>query len=160
MLSREFFYRLEDTLNLARAEINEKHMTISDLREAFRDIPGGSNLTLGYKNGNQIITVGDRTVEVGPMASNEDIRAALQNPFIGNSMSISGLAPGILQAKLAELRQRGQERLAQGVAKIDAAHSTGLSKIDAAADEAAKKIDAEIDSALHEFAQSTNGGPV
>lgn len=74
-------------------------------------------------------------------------------------MSVSGLAPGLLQAKLAELRKRGQERLAAGVAKIDAAHTTGLSKIDAAADEAAKKIDAEIDSALHEFAESTNGGP-
>lgn len=75
-------------------------------------------------------------------------------------MSISGLAPGLLQGKLAELRQRGQQRLAEGVAKIDAAHTSGLSKIDAAADDAAKKIDAEIASALHEFAESTNGGPV
>lgn len=74
-------------------------------------------------------------------------------------MSVSGLAPGILQAKLAELRQKGQERLAAGVAKIDAAHTSGLSKIDAAADDAAKQIDAEIDNTLHEFAQSTNGAP-
>jgi hypothetical protein len=34
------------------------------------------------KNGNQILHFADKDLEVGPMASNAEITAALQNPFV------------------------------------------------------------------------------
>lgn len=143
----------------------EKMGATTDLRNSL----GEDSLRVRFGSNKKFVTMGDTTVELDATATDDEVARALNLEKIDKAvvqpstekpnMSVSGLAPGILQAKLAELRQRGQERLAQGVAKIDAAHSAGLSKIDAAADEAAKKIDAEIDSTLHEFAESTNGGP-
>ncbi|MET3964922.1 hypothetical protein [Bradyrhizobium sp. S3.9.1] len=57
-------------------------MSALELKEALKDIAGKEQLTVSYAaNGNQIITVGDKSVEVGPMASNDEIRLALQNPL-------------------------------------------------------------------------------
>jgi hypothetical protein len=58
-------------------------MSAYELQAALKDITGSEQLTISYaQNGNQLIHIGDRTVEVGPMASNDEIRLALQNPFI------------------------------------------------------------------------------
>src|SRR6185503_20251498 len=58
-------------------------MSVLELRAAFKGIEGSEALTMSYApNGNQLIHIGDKTLEVGPMASNHEIATALQNPFI------------------------------------------------------------------------------
>lgn len=140
----------------------DNKMSVYDLKQALSDIPGIENLTLGYsQNGNQLITLGDKQLEVSPMASNEEIRVALQNPFIkteNTSMSITGLQSGAFQAKLAEM-QRIVDSQNKGLAKIDAAVAAGEKELDAAADGAAAKAQKEIADALQEFGLTTNGGP-
>jgi hypothetical protein len=139
-------------------------MSVLGLKDALKDIPGIDSLTVGYShNGNQLITVGGKTLEVGPMASNEEIRLALQNPFIRTEntkiMSITGLQSGAFQAKLAEMRQKIANSQAAGLAKIDAAVTDGAAQLDAAAEGAAAKANKEISDALQEFGLTTNGGP-
>ena len=57
-------------------------MSAYELREALKGVPGSDTLTIGRAaNGNQIITIGDKSLEFSPMASNDEIRIALQNPF-------------------------------------------------------------------------------
>lgn len=140
----------------------DNKMSVYDLKQALSDIPGIENLTLGYsQNGNQLITLGDKQLEVSPMASNEEIRVALQNPFIkteNTSMSITGLQSGAFQAKFAEMCQRISDKN-KGLAKIDAAVTAGEKELDAAADGAAAKAQKEIADALQEFGLTTNGGP-
>ena len=53
-------------------------MAMWELKQAF---PGLQTISLA-KNGNQILHFADRDLEVGPMASNAEIAAALKNPFI------------------------------------------------------------------------------
>jgi hypothetical protein len=53
-------------------------MAIWELKQAF---PGLKTVSPA-PNGNQILHFEDRDLEVGPMASNAEIRAALQNPFV------------------------------------------------------------------------------
>jgi hypothetical protein len=57
----------------------EERMSINAYREALKDIPGGSSMTMRYGDGGrtQIFRIGDDEVEVGPEATASDIRAAL-----------------------------------------------------------------------------------
>jgi hypothetical protein len=56
-------------------------MSVQELKDALG--PEATNLTITYAaNGNQILHVGDKQIEVGPMASNDEIKAAIQNPLI------------------------------------------------------------------------------
>lgn len=165
-LPSDFLEKYEAELGFIVLQNPDCRMGLDQIKARLSHIAGIDDLTVKpTERGNQIYTLGDVNVEI-PTTDRRHVNylaGKLSNPFEQTEkpkMSVSGLAPGTLQAKLAELRARGQERLAQGVAKIDAAHSQGLAKIDAATDDVAKKIDAEIDSALHEFAESTNGGPV
>lgn len=58
-------------------------MSVLELKYALRDVSGIDSLTISYAvNGNQILNLGDLAVEVSPMASNEEIRAALGKPTI------------------------------------------------------------------------------
>ena len=136
-------------------------MSISDLREALSDIPGARDLTLGYgADGNQVVTIGDRSVEVGPMASNEEIRDALQSPSVTEKplMTISGYEPGSIREKLSALKEKGRQRRDAALAKLDDAGK----KHEAVSEEIEKiaaQIEKEADDALQEFASFTNGGP-
>jgi hypothetical protein len=137
-------------------------MSVLELKEALRHIPGIDHLTLSYApNGNQILNIDDRHLEVSPMASNDEIRAALQNPFIptrNTKMSISGYEPGAIRDKLAKLKQQGKDRRDQALAKLDAAgakHEAVSGEIE----NVAKQIEKEADDALAEFAQFSNGAP-
>jgi hypothetical protein len=139
-------------------------MSVLELKAALTDVSGVEDLTISYaSNGNQVIHIGDKAVEVGPMASNDEIRLALQNPFVRTEntkiMSITGLQSGAFQAKLAEMRQKIADSQAKGLAKIDAAVTAGAAELDAAADGAAAKANKEIADALQEFGLTTNGGP-
>ncbi len=97
-------------------------MSISDLRQALIGIPGVEDLTVGYaSNGNQLINVGDRTLEVAPMASNEEIRLALLNPFVRTENTIMSVNPiDRLKEKLAKAAGVGGRVAAKIESKADA----------------------------------------
>jgi DNA anti-recombination protein RmuC len=113
------------------------------------------------KSGNQIIHLGDKELEVGPMASNAEIRAALLNPFVrteNTKMSISGYEPGAIKARLEALKKAGKDRRDQAIAKLDEAGK----KHEAVSEEierVAATIEKEADAALQEFSEFSNGGP-
>jgi hypothetical protein len=137
-------------------------MSVHELKDALREMPGIEDLTVSYaSNGNQIISLAGRTTEVGPMASNEEIAQALANPFIKSetsAMSITGYAPGAIQAKLDALKQKAAERRSQSMAKLDGADAK-LASVDTAIEAYAAQLEKEADDALQEFAVHTNGGP-
>jgi len=137
-------------------------MSAQELKEALKDIPGATNLTISYgPGGRQILHVGDKTVEVSPMASNDEIRQALLNPTIptkNTKMSISGYEPGSIRAKLEALKTAGKQRRDAALGKLDEAgkkHEAVSAEIEVIA----TAIEKEADDALAEFAQFTNGGP-
>jgi hypothetical protein len=138
-------------------------MSVYELKAAFRGIEGSEALTVSYApNGNQLINIGDKTLEVGPMASNDEIRLALQNPFIrteNTKMSISGYEPGAIRDKLNALKVKGKQRRDQAIAKLEEAgmkHEYVSEEIE----RVAGQIEKEADAAIAEFAEFTNGGPV
>lgn len=139
----------------------ERRMSVFELRKALRDIPGSNDLTLGYaEGGKQVVTIGDRSVEVPPMASHEEIRAALQSPFVTESprMTISGYEPGSIRERLNALKERGRQRRDAALSKLDQAgkkHEAVSEEIE----KVAAQIEKEADDALQEFAAFSNGGP-
>lgn len=138
-------------------------MSAHELKEDLRGMPGIEDLTISLApNGNQLVTVAGKTVEVGPMASNDEIAAALQNPFIKTEnarMSITGFQPGAIKAAIDAAKQSSQDQLNQAMAKLAAAQTKAQSVPDAI-NQVALKMEKEADDALQELAQFTNGGPV
>lgn len=135
-------------------------MSAFELREALRGIPGSEDLTISRApNGNQVIHLGDRNLEVGPTASNDEIITALQNPFIrteNTRMSITGAS--FLADSIKAKIQAAKARMAASTSNTDAA----LAKLNAAADHAdsvSQAIEAEADALTKELGQFSNGGP-
>ena len=146
-------------LSIAVYDTNREtpEMAIWELKQAF---PGLQTISTAG-NGNQVLHFEDRDLEVGPMASNDEIRAALENPFIrteNTKMSISGYEPGAIRAKLDALKKQGKDRRDAAIAKLDEAGK----KHEAVSEEierVAGQIEKEADAAIAEFAEFTNGGP-
>lgn len=143
--------------------IQDEHnaMSLFELKQALKDIPGIEDLTIGYaEGGNQVLHLGNFACEVGPMASNEEIRVALQNPFIKTEnthmSSITGathLADSI-KAKI----QAAKDRMASATTNTDAA----LAKLNTAADAAdqvSNSIAKEADDLMAQIGQFSNGAP-
>jgi len=142
-------------------------MSALELREALKDVPGSESLTISYApSGNQIIHVGEKQVEVSPMASNEEIRAALQNPFVPTRNTKVMTNPiDRLKEKLAKAAGVGGRVAAKIESKADAliAREADLeAKADhafapheAIADQASASLD-EIEAAVNLL---SNGGP-
>jgi len=135
-------------------------MSAYELREALKGIPGSEDLTIGRAdNGNQIIHIGDKTLEVSPMASNDEIILALQNPFIrteNTKMAITDA--GKLATSIKDRIQAAKDRVAAVSANTDQA----LKKLNDAADtgdKIAKQIEAEADDLHSQLGQFSNGGP-
>lgn len=136
-------------------------MSVQELREALRDVEGSANLTISYNGPNQVIHVGDKSLEVGPMASNDEIRLALQNPFIkteNTKMSISGYEPGAIRDKLNALKAKTKQKRDEVLAKLDAAGSKHEA-VSGEMEKMAAQMDKEADAALHELAEFSNGAP-
>lgn len=56
-------------------------MSVHELKQALKSIPGSDSLTLAYApNGNELVTIAGRTVEVSPTASNAEIVLAFSSP--------------------------------------------------------------------------------
>jgi hypothetical protein len=138
-------------------------MSAYELQAALKDITGSEQLTISYaQNGNQLIHIGDRTVEVGPMASNDEIRLALQNPWIkteNTKVSISGYQPGAIRDRLNALKEKGRQRRDEALSKLDDAGKKHEA-VSAEIEQIASKLEKEADDALQEFAEFSNGGPV
>jgi hypothetical protein len=126
-------------------------MSVRELKEALRDIPDIETLTIGYApNGNQILHVADRSIEVSPAASNEEIRLALQNPFIRTeNTKIMTIADQLkaARAQLAEARQGASNAVAE---------SADASRVVL---QEAQKVLKEAADLRAEVAELTNGGP-
>lgn len=131
-------------------------MSFRELKTRFPELTG-----LSYAaNGNQILHTADRTLEVGPMASDDEIGVALQNPFVRTEntkiMSITGathLADSI-KAKI----QAAKDRMAQATTNTDAA-LTKLNTAADAADQVSSSIAKEADDLMAQIGQFSNGGP-
>jgi len=138
-------------------------MSVQELKDALKDIPGIDGMTVAYaSNGNQIIHIGDKSIEVSPMASNDEIRLALQNPFIrteNTKVSITGFQPGAIRAAIDAAKQNSQTQLSAAMAKLQAAQAKAQTVPDAI-NQVAAKMEKEADDALQELATFTNGGPV
>jgi len=96
-------------------------MSVKELKDALRDIPGVDGLTVSYApSGNQVITIGDKSVEVGPMASNEEIRLALQNPFIRTENTKMSIVKSRLKEKALAARSVAPDAIKAFEADLDA----------------------------------------
>jgi hypothetical protein len=99
-------------------------MPIQDIIEFLKpEVSGADGLSMTYAaNQNQVFHIGDKSVEVSPMASNEEIKAAFLNPFIPTknttvTMAKSPLA-GIGQ-KLGLLKHNAELDAQEISAKVD-----------------------------------------
>ncbi|MDE5451316.1 hypothetical protein GWE18_00295 [Bradyrhizobium sp. CSA112] len=133
-------------------------MSAYELKAALKGIEGSEHLTVSYaSNGNQILHVGDKEIEVGPMASNDEIRLALLNPFIkteNTKMSITGIRPGDVKGILQKVRDRQAGSLAR------------VGELASKSEEVAQAMDGvtsagirELDDQLAELGQFSNLGP-
>jgi hypothetical protein len=134
-------------------------MSVLELKAALRDIAGSDQLTISYApNGNQLITIDGKTVEIGPMASNDEIRLALQNPFIRTEntkiMSITGIKPGDVKGILQSVRDEQAGALAK-VAEVAAKSKQVAGALNGVTGSALK----ELDATLSELGQFSNLGP-
>jgi len=124
-------------------------MSVLELRAAFKGIEGSEALTMSYApNGNQLIHIGDKTLEVGPMASNHEIATALQNPFIRTENTRMSIADDLkaARARLQQARQSASSAVAES------AQVAGLVMEEIA------KVEKETEEMRAEIA-GMNGGP-
>lgn len=146
-------------------------MSIQDLKDRLRDVPGIETLTMQYLTGRDCYGFDGHLIAVDPMTSMEEVEQAIRNaarlPAVkitaqkttDNSMSITGLQPGSIKEKLDQMKQMRSERRSAAMAKLDAANAK-YDGIDSQIEQLAAQIDKEADDALQEFATFTNGGPV
>lgn len=85
--------------------MEEIRMSSNELKQALRHIPGAENLTINYApiSGNMLVTVGGRTVEVRPTASNAEIVLAFSNPAISIPAPIPAPITQVRTPKMASI---------------------------------------------------------
>jgi hypothetical protein len=159
-------------------------MSVHDMKEALRDVPGAENLTLGYApGGNLLVTIAGRTVEVSPAASNAEIALAFREPAMSTQNvtvtplpahvdytapqtrinSMTNPAPGSfaagIRAMMDEARAGVAQARADGLAKVgDAVSKLNDAKAATAhvAGTMAKTIEDEAAAVLAELGQISN----
>lgn len=135
-------------------------MSVQDLKDALRDIPGIEGLTITYApNGNQVLTVGAKSVEVGPMASNDEIRLALQNPTIRTENTKVRMSPlqGVGQ-KLSKLKHAAEfdaQKLASRIDALESRKDAAVQKSNTLLDGHERDV-ADIETFVTEMEQATN----
>lgn len=113
-------------LSLAVYDTNRETpaMLIHEMREALKGLPGLEDLQITYQpDGNQLLQLGDKVLEIGPMASNEEIKAALLNPFIPTANTKVHMATSPLQGiglKLGLLKHSAEALATKISARVDA----------------------------------------
>jgi hypothetical protein len=144
-------YWLNRRLDIATEDVRRRtpEMAMWELKQAF---PGLQTVSHA-ENGNQVFNFADRSIEVGPMASNDEIAVALQNPFIKTENTRLEIMPTIAEqlkaarAKLAEARDGAVNAIAQS----DDASKVVLGEVN--------KVLKEAEDLRAEVAELTNGGP-
>jgi hypothetical protein len=119
-------YWLNRRLDIATEEVRrlDPEMAMWELKQAF---PGLQTVSTA-PNGNQIFNFADRSIEVGPMASNDEIAVALQNPFIKTENTRLEIMPTIaeqvaaIKAKTAKVRERAVAIVAESEATVGLAN--------------------------------------
>jgi hypothetical protein len=119
-------------------------MAIWELKRAFPGLKAVSPT----KDGNQVFHFEDRDLEVGPMASNDEIRAALKNPWIRTENTKMSIADD-LKAARARLQQ-ARQNASNAVAESASVASLVLEEI--------AKVEKETEDMRAEIA-GLNGGP-
>lgn len=158
-------------------------MSVHELKQSLRAIPGAESLTLGYApNGDELVTIAGRTVQVRPGASNAEIELAFREPPMstpnvivtplppsvsynqpqGNTMTSTpapgGFAAGI-RAMMDEARAGVEKARADGLAKVGEAVqklNDAKAATEHVAGSMAKTIEDEAASVLAELGQISN----
>lgn len=75
-------------------------MSVHELKQALKAIPGAESLTMAYTyDGNALVTIAGRTVEVSPSASNEEIALAFREPAMSTpNVTVTPLPPPVAYA--------------------------------------------------------------
>ena len=142
-------------------------MSVNELKEVLKDVPGITGLSITYAaNGDQILHVGDKTIQVSPMASNDEIRNALQSPTVPTRNTTVTVNPiDRLKEKLAKASGVGGRVAAKIEAKADALIARE-SQLEAKADQAfagheaiADQASTELDNIEAALNQLSNRGP-
>jgi hypothetical protein len=70
-------------------------MSVHELKQALRDIPGAESLTLGYaSSGNELVTIAGHTIEVNPGTSSAEIALAFRDPVMSTpNVTVTPLPP-------------------------------------------------------------------
>ena len=161
-------------------------MSVHELRQALREIPGAENLTVSYApgSGNMLVTIGDKTVEVRPAASNAEIALAFGNPLIATEntavttkstplpavsftptgkLTVSNPAPGSFAASLKAMMDEARAGIAQARADGTAKVQDAVGKLNEAktatvkvAGNIAQTIESEAADVMAELGQISN----
>lgn len=148
-------------------------MSVHELKQALRAVPGVESLTLGYApNGNELVTIAGRTIEVSPGTSNEAIALEFAGtplpppvPYApqGKPMTTTAPAPGSFAASIRALMDDARAGVAQaradGLAKVgEAVGKLGDAKaaVTHVAGTMAKTIEDEAADVLAELGQISN----
>lgn len=163
-------------------------MSVHDMKQALRDVPGAENLTLSYApGGNLLVTIAGRTVEVSPAASNAEIELAFREPAMSTpNVTVTPLpvvayasaptkqgkpmtttpAPGSFVAGIRAMMDEAKSGLAQartdGLAKVgEAVAKLGEAKVAVTqvSNSLAKTIEDEAASVMSELGQFSNFPP-
>ena len=96
-------------------------MGILDIRERLKSAPGLETLTIEYEpTGHQRLTIGDKVLEIGPMASNAEIVLALKNtPGRTEKLRIVMSAIDRIKAKALQARDIAPQAIREFEADLD-----------------------------------------
>jgi hypothetical protein len=132
-------YWLNRRLDIATEEVRrlDPEMAMWELKQAF---PGLQTVSTA-PNGNQIFNFADKSIEVGPMASNDEIAVALENPFIkteNTRITMASPLQGVGQ-KLGLLKHSAEANAKKIADKVEALST----RMDAAVAKTTQALDAQ-----------------
>lgn len=135
-------------------------MSFQELKQVFPELTAVSYAP----SGNQILHVGDKLLEVGPMASNDEIRLALANPAVrteNTKVTIKMQKPwqGLAQ-KVGKMVHDAELHASKISARVDAVGprmENAAAKVNAVLDGHEKDV-ADVESFAAEMEKLTNGG--
>lgn len=152
-------------------------LSVHEMKQALRDVPGVESLTMATApNGNALLTIAGRTVEVSPSASNEEIADAFRvfaitripsvnyaPPPATRTKPMTNPAPGSFAASLKAMMDDARAGIAQARADGTAKVGEAVSKLNEAktatahvAGTIAATIESEAADVMAELGQISN----
>ena len=116
-------------------------MSIHELKQHLRDVPGSEGLTMDYApgSGNLLVTIAGRTVEVSPTATNDEIALAFREPITplplvtyGTTIMTGSFAANLrsmmddARAGVAKARADGLAKVGEAVSKLEEAKAATI----------------------------------